>query len=101
MENLKQASGEIQARVRPLNFLGQSFALLLSFTIDILFRTAILWTLVDIRVSYNHCNISRVCLLVKMASKTLTRSIPACDVYVRLETTGAAIKIARWTTKNQ
>ena len=43
MENLKQASGEIQARVRPQNFLGQSFALLLSFTIDILFRTTVLW----------------------------------------------------------
>ena len=28
-------------------------------------------------------------------------SIPACDVYVRLETTGAAIKIARGTTNNQ
>ena len=34
---------------------------------------------------------------------TFTRdvlSIPACDVYVRLETTGAAIKIARGTTNN-
>ena len=29
MENLKQASGEIQAQVRPPNFLGQSFALYL------------------------------------------------------------------------
>ena len=28
----------------------------------------------DIRFSYNHCNFSRVCLLVKMASKTVTRS---------------------------
>ena len=28
-------------------------------------------------------------------------SIPACNVYVRLETTGAAIKIARGTTNNQ
>ena len=27
MENVKQASGEIQAQVRPPNFLGQSFAL--------------------------------------------------------------------------
>ena len=27
--------------------------------------------------------------------------IPACDVYVRLETTGAAVKIARGTTDNQ
>ena len=26
---------------------------------------------------YKHCNFSRVCLLVKMASKTVTRSIPA------------------------
>ena len=28
-------------------------------------------------------------------------SIPACDVYIRLETTCAAIKIARGTTNNQ
>ena len=28
-------------------------------------------------------------------------SIPACDVYVRLKTNGAAIKIAIWTTNNQ
>ena len=28
-------------------------------------------------------------------------SIPACDVYVRLEKTGAAIKIARGTTINK
>ena len=26
---------------------------------------------------YKHCNFSRVCLLVKMASKTVTKSIPA------------------------
>ena len=28
-------------------------------------------------------------------------NIPTCDVYVRLETTGAAMKIARGTTNNQ
>ena len=28
-------------------------------------------------------------------------SIPACDVYVQLKTTGAAIKIARGTTNDQ
>ena len=28
-------------------------------------------------------------------------SIPTCNVYVRLETTGAAMKIARGTTNNQ
>ena len=35
---------------------------------------------------------------------TFTRgvlSIPACDVYARLETTGAAMKFARGTTNNQ
>ena len=59
----------------PPNFFGQAFALQLQFTIDILFRTAILRKLFDIRFSYKHCNFSHVCLLVKMASKTVTRSI--------------------------
>ena len=39
------------------------------------FRTAILQKLFDTRFSYKHCNFSHVCLLVKMASKTVTRSI--------------------------
>ena len=39
------------------------------------FRTAVLWKLFDIRFSYKHCNFSHVCLLVKMASKTVTRSL--------------------------
>ena len=39
------------------------------------FRTAVLLKLSDIRFSYKHCNVSRVCLLVKMASKTVTRSM--------------------------
>ena len=38
------------------------------------FRTAVLRKLFDIRFSYKHCNFSPVCLLVKMASKTVTRS---------------------------
>ena len=38
-------------------------------------RTAVIRKLLDIRFSYNHCNFSRACLLVKMASKTVTRSI--------------------------
>ena len=42
-----------------------------------LFRTAVLRKLYDLRFSYKHCNFSRVCLLVKMASKTVTRSILA------------------------
>ena len=39
------------------------------------FRTAILRKFFGIRFSYKHCNFSHVCLLVKMASKTVTRSI--------------------------
>ena len=37
-------------------------------------RTAVFRKLFDFRFSYKHCNSSRVCLLVKMASKTVTRS---------------------------
>ena len=43
--------------------------------ICVLFRKAVLRKLFDIRFSYKHCNFSHVCLLVKMASKTVTRSI--------------------------
>ena len=60
---------------RPQNFLGQSFALQLQFTTDSFFRTAVLRKVFDITFSYKHCNFSQVCLLVKMASKTVTRSI--------------------------
>ena len=40
-----------------------------------MFRTAVLRKLFDIRFSYKHGNFSRFCLLVKMASKTVTRPI--------------------------
>ena len=39
------------------------------------FRRAFFRKLFDIRFSYKHCHFSRVCLLVKMASKSETRSI--------------------------
>ena len=39
---------------------------------------SVLRKLFDIRFSYKHCNFSHVCLLVKMASKTVTRSIAVC-----------------------
>ena len=39
------------------------------------FQKSRLRKLLDIRFSYKHCNFSRVCLLVKMASKTVIRSI--------------------------
>ena len=38
-------------------------------------QLAVLRKLFDITFSYKHCNFSQVCLLVKMASKTVTRSI--------------------------
>ena len=41
----------------------------------IFFRTFVLRKLFDIRFSSKHCNFSPACLLVKMASKTVTRSI--------------------------
>ena len=52
------------------------------------FRTAVLRKLFDIRFSYKHCNFSRLCLLVKMASKTVTRSIqysPLIRFWARLK----------------
>ena len=36
--------------------------------------TEIIWNFI-IRFSYKHCNFSHVCLLIKMALKTMTRSI--------------------------
>ena len=44
-------------------------------------RTAVLRKLFDIRFSYKHFNFSHVCLLVKMASKTVTRSILRSPAY--------------------
>ena len=46
------------------------------------FRTAILQKLCDVRFSYKHCNFWRVCLLFKMASKTVTRSISVISRYI-------------------
>ena len=66
-ENYRQIYGKSKASLwrnlstgTPPNFLGQSFALQLQFTIDILFRTAVLRKLFDIRFSYKHCYFSRV-----------------------------------------
>ena len=59
----------------PLKFLGQPFALQIQFTIDIFFITAVLRKFVNIGFSYKHCNFLHICLLVKMALKTVTRSI--------------------------
>ena len=65
MENPRKPLEKFKHKYPP-NFLGQSFALQLQFTIYIFFRIAVMWKLFDIRFSYKHC---------KMASKTVTRSI--------------------------
>ena len=50
------------------------------------FRTVVLRKLFEIRFSYKHCHFSRVCLLVKMASKTVTRSIKISSIKFSVET---------------
>ena len=88
-ENYRQIYGKSKASLwrnlstgTPPNFLGQSFALQLQFTIYIFFRKAVMWKLFDTRFSYKHCNFLRVCLLFKMASKTVTRSILPHTAYI-------------------
>ena len=88
-ENYRQINGKSKASLwrnlstsTPPNFLGQSFALQLQFTIYIFFRKAVMWKLFDTRFSYKHCNFLRVCLLFKMASKTVTRSILPHTAYI-------------------
>ena len=51
-----------------------------SFSLQVIFffRTAVIRKSFDIRFSYKHC--SHVCLLVKMASKTVTRSVHTDDL---------------------
>ena len=44
------------------------------------FRTAVVRKLFNIRFSFKNCNFSRVCLLVKMVLKTVTRSIMGLNV---------------------
>ena len=59
----------------PQKFVGRILYCVALVKILFFFRTVVLRILFDITFSYNHCNFSRVCLLVKMASKTVTRSI--------------------------
>ena len=70
-------------------FSRESLRVKLQFTNHIFLRTAVLRKLFDIRFSYNHCHFSSVCLLVKMASKTVTRSI----IYKQDTTQGTSIDI--------
>ena len=65
-----------------------------SFIIDTFVRTAVLSKLFDTRFSYKHCNFSRVCLLVKMASKTVARSI-VCGTRLLLPSSGVVKVVLR------
>ena len=54
------------------------FPLLCSFSLQVIFFSSeqpFLWELFHIRFSYRHCTFSRVCLVAKLASKTVTRSV--------------------------
>ena len=58
-----------------LNLFSRILSETLAYNSYFFSRTAVLRKLYDIRFSYKHCNFSRVYLLVKMASKTVTRAI--------------------------
>ena len=77
MENFRKLFLCMQLHVTPSNFFIRVLrSVKLKFTIHVFFEpTAVLRKLFDIRFSYKHCNFSRDCLLVKMTSKTITRSI--------------------------
>ena len=67
-----EAFGEIEAQERPQKFVSRILCYVALVYNSHFFSTAVL-TLFDIRFSYKHSNFSRRCLLVKMASKTVTR----------------------------
>ena len=60
--------------IPPIFFL-KSFSYCQKFPIHEFFRSDVLWKLFDIGFPYNHCYFEPVCLLVKMASKTVIRPI--------------------------
>ena len=65
---LKLQSKGLSIIVKNINYC-QKYQLLIFF-----FRRVVLRKLFEIRFSYKHCNFSNICLLIKMASKTVTRS---------------------------
>ena len=75
-ENYRQIYGKSKASFwRNLSTqVFQDNPLLCSLSLQLIFffKTAVLRKLFEIRFSYKHCNFSHVCLVVKMASKTVT-----------------------------
>ena len=76
IENLKKWFQVFQRMKRPQFFSAESLEVKLLFTIHVFLEQPFWRKLFDIRFSYKPCiNFSPVCLLVKMVSKTVTRSI--------------------------
>ena len=71
----KKLSRTFQRGYSPQNLSVELSTLQLQFTIYIFFQTDVLRRLFDTGFSYKHCNFTRACLPVKMASKTVIRPI--------------------------
>ena len=80
MENLKHCKPQRNLSTRMPQFFFSTILCFVALVYNsfFFFRTAFVRKLFDIRFSYKHCNFSRGCLLVKMASKTVTRSTIFC-----------------------
>ena len=81
-ENYRQIYGKSEASLwrnlrtgTPPKFLSAILCFVALVYNYIFFSTAVLRKLFHIRFSYKHCDFSQVCLLVKMASKTVRGSI--------------------------
>ena len=63
--------------MRPSHLVNRVLFCQYSFNLQFIFffKTAVLQKSSDVRLSYGHCNFSRGCLPVKMASKTVIRCI--------------------------
>ena len=70
--------------IRPIFFL-KSFSYCQKFPIHDFFRSDVLWKLFDIAFPYKHCYFEPVCLLVKMASKTVIRPIDLILLLLKLK----------------
>ena len=75
MVNLSKLLKKFKERYAPKFFFSTILCFVALLQLIFCFRKAVLRKLFDIWFSYKHCNFSHVCLLVKMASKTVTKSI--------------------------
>ena len=72
----QNTTGRFLAQLHPSKFFSlKSFSLCQKFQIHEFFRSDVLWKLFDTGFPYKYCYFEPVCLLVKMASKTVIRPI--------------------------